>query len=143
MCQALDEALANRIGHVYEDDGNGARCQLRGSKPRGALGHNQVWGQPNQFRSVCALAVGIGGSRAMIYVDIVTCSPSQLMKLLCKRLSVYGVLRIGFGNDPQYPNSPHPFGLLRTRSEGALPRSVMNSRRRIWPLETCFVICRV
>jgi hypothetical protein len=73
---------------------------LRGSKSGSALYHNQVWTQPNQFRSVRALAVGIVCSRAMINVDISTCSPSQLTELLDKSLLGYGVLRIAFGNNP-------------------------------------------
>jgi hypothetical protein len=51
----------------------------------------------------------------MIYVDIIAHSPSKLMQLLKKRLAVFGCLRIGLGNDPKHPNSPHPIWLLRAR----------------------------
>jgi hypothetical protein len=139
--------LANRIGYTYEDGGNRSRCLLHGSKSWSTLGHNQVWTQPNQFRSVRRQAIGISGS-TIIYLDIITGPPSQLMELLYKRLPGYGVLRIGFSNDPQHRNSSYPVRLLRPRRDR--PRDHRAAEKRdelaaahIWPLGTRFVICRV
>jgi hypothetical protein len=70
------------------------------ASPRSALGHNQIRTEPNQFCGVCALAVGIDGSPAMIYLDVFTCSPSQFMKLLKKRFAILNCLWIGLSNDP-------------------------------------------
>ena len=119
--------MANRIGYTYEDGGNRARCLLHGSKSGSTLGHNQVWTQPNQFRSVRGQAIGISGS-TIIYLDIITGPPSQLMELLYKRLQGYGVLRIGFSNDPQHRNSSYPVGLLRPRRKW--PRSRRSAEKR-------------
>jgi hypothetical protein len=85
--QTLDKTLADRIGYVCENDGNGARRLPRGSKSWSTLGYNEVRRQPNQFCSVCALAAYIG-CPAIIYADIITWPPAQLMELPVERLAV-------------------------------------------------------
>jgi hypothetical protein len=117
--KAVDEASANRIDCVCENDrrGSGYRLQRRHSLAR--RGQDDVRLKRDQFRREFAIEVGIAPAPANINPHVLTFGPTQFLQAL-----------------PERSNASLSFGVIRSRThEHTDPRNLLALLRphRDWP----------
>src|SRR6266516_7848854 len=71
MCQARDEALADRIVNHREDDGDGSGGLLQRGDDWSALSDDQIRRRGHQLRGISAKTLGIAAGEPKVDPDIV------------------------------------------------------------------------
>src|SRR5262249_28662397 len=103
--QTLDEAAADRIGNLHENDRDRAGYLLKRGEPRIALNQNDVWHQADQLCRVGSKALDVAGDGAILDVDVTTFCPPKLSQFLHERWYRFWT---GLRGTQEHANPPRP-----------------------------------
>src|SRR5215471_19994623 len=129
--QTRDQAAADRIGDLDENNRHSAGYFLQGFHAAAANGDDHVRRKRHQFRGVFPVLARIAGTPTILdaHVDII--GPAQLLQPLleCRDLKA----RLLIVRDPghQHADAPHPLALLRTRRERPGDRCAAKQRDEV------------
>jgi hypothetical protein len=117
VCQAVDEARADRINDDHEHDGHGAGDLLQRPSRRAAGGEDDLRLEGGKFGRIAACDLVIAAGPAVLDLDILPDSPAQLLQPLKKRR--IAPLRDGIVccERHEHADAPHARALLPVRRE--------------------------
>jgi transposase len=115
--QAVDEAGADRIGHIHKHDWDGASRLLHRPQGHAADSHDHVRRKRNQFRRISADESGLAAGRAIVDLQVSAHRPAQLLEALLEHNASCLLLRIIRREWHEHANSPNAIGLLCVRGE--------------------------
>src|SRR5262245_13103457 len=117
MRHACDEAAADRIAHLGEDDRYAARHLLQRLQCLRGHGKDDVRFQPDKLDRIGPYAFGLGTAPAIVDAYVAARGPTQFFKCLPERRRIGLRIPIVLGKGRQYAHAPHTLGLLRARHE--------------------------
>src|SRR5262249_33027496 len=112
-----NEAAADRVGDVGEDDRDGAGFALEGLHHRSDAGEDQVGCRSDELGRVFLKELGVARRPAVLEADVVAFLPAELLHRLPERREPRPRFGVALGSGRDDPDPPHPFGLLRPRRE--------------------------
>jgi hypothetical protein len=112
MRQARNEAAADRIGNVRENNGDGMCLLQQRERSRCVLRQNEVGLSCDHFPSK-SLRHCIGGSPTSVDSDIAALRPADLLEPILERRDPSLSFLAVFGKRHQHADPPHALGLLR------------------------------
>src|SRR5262249_8220941 len=85
MRQASNEAAADRIGNLGEDDRDAAGLPLQGLQCQRGADQDHVGLEADQFFRMGANAPGVGATPAIVNADVAAVTPAEFFKRLPER----------------------------------------------------------
>src|SRR5262249_50310446 len=131
--QTIDEAGADWIRDDREHNGHGSAHLEQRRHACIATRQDNIRRDRDQFRSMAANAVGVGGGPAGVELHVATNRPARLLQPLRKRRDAglhYGIIR---GERHKHANAPHPARLLPARRERPRSRCAAEQRDELAP----------
>src|SRR5262249_52351010 len=114
--QIRNEAAADRVGDVGEDDRDGAGFALEGLHHRSDAGEDQV-ARSDELGRVFLKELGVARGPAVLEADVVAFLPAELLHRLPERREPRLRFGVALGSGRDDPDPPHPVRLLRARRE--------------------------
>ncbi len=125
--QTGNEAAANRIGNVRENNRDGARVLQQRRGRRRVLRKNHVWLQPDEFLGMLLRRLHVRRPAA-VDPDAAILRPSELLEFFLERSQAGLIFGIVLGSRHQHADPAHPIRLLRARRERPRGRSAYKER---------------
>ena len=133
--KARDEAAADRIGNVHENDGDGARMLQHRRGGGRAMRKNQVGPQRDEVLGESLHRRRIAGCRpASVDPDVAVLHPPKLLESLPERRDIGLSFPVALGKRHQHADPPHLVALLRTRRKRPHRRRAAEKRDELAPL---------
>src|SRR5262245_12932245 len=112
--QTLDEAAADRISNLHENDRDRAGFLLKRGEPGIALNQNDVRHRADQLRRVGSKAIDVAGDGARLDADVTTFRPPEPSQFLHERRDRFWT---GLRGTQEHADPPHAIALLRAPRE--------------------------
>src|SRR5260370_15867674 len=109
--KAVDEAAADRIGDLREDDGDGAGFNLKCGDHRGSMADDQIELHLDEFAREIANALSVARAPAVLDPDVAPAAPAEFLQRFGERGYEGLPGRIASGNAHEHTDAPHALAL--------------------------------
>jgi len=117
MCQAGDEAAADRIADEREYDRYGLRFLLKDPGHLIRASHHDVGRRGDQLSCKSASLVGIAAGPTIVALEVAPFNPAQALQALQQRRDIGLSFRVALGVSHEHADAPHPLVLLLPRRQ--------------------------
>ena len=131
--QACDQAGADRIGDLCEDDRYAAGLLQQRLQRQRAADQDHVRIEAHELFRLGADAPGVGAAPAIVDAGVAAVGPPQLLQRLPERREIGLHCWIVLGERIQHANPSDAVGLLRARREGPRCRRAAEQRDELAP----------
>ncbi len=124
--KAVDEAAADRIGDLREDDGDRPGLRLERCDHRGGMADDQIELHLDEFAREIADALGVARAPAVLDPDVAAAAPAEFLQRFGERGHEGLPGGIVLGNAHEHTDAPHALALGARRSRSADRRAAEN-----------------
>src|SRR5262249_41450652 len=117
--KAVNEATADRIGDLREDDWDRPGLRLERGDHRGGMADDQIELHLDELACESADSLGVARAPAVLDPDVARAAPAELLQRFGDRGHEGLPGRIALGNAHEHPDAPHALALRARRQRPA------------------------